>query len=257
MKLWQAFKIAFAMYSKIPMKGADWSKENMKYAICFFPMIGGVIGIVYYIVFSFLQQCGAGTLLTASILVCLPIFITGGIHVDGFLDTMDARSSYAERERKLEILKDSHTGAFAIIGGSVYFLLNLGFASEISSDFVIVVAIGFIYSRAFSGLAMVTLKGARKEGMLASFSNGAEKKAVRLVMGLYLLLAMAGMVWANPVIGAACVLTGWCVFSYYKQMSYKEFGGITGDLAGYFLQICELSILMVAVIMGYISGIIL
>ena len=252
MRIVQAFIIAFAMYSKIPMPKADWSKENMKYAICFFPMIGAVVGCIYGVSFFFLQRFEMGALLKAAVLVCIPILITGGIHVDGFLDTMDARSSYAERERKLEILKDSHTGAFAIIGGVVYFILNLGFASEMSMDIVVLVAMGFVYSRAFSGLAMVTLKGARKKGMLASFSDGAEKKAVRTVMGLYLFLAMCGMIWVNPIIGTVCVLTGWGVFFYYKHMAYKEFGGITGDLAGYFLQICELSILIVAVIMKYV-----
>ena len=42
--LWNNFKVAFAMYSKIPMPRADWSKENMKYTFCFFPFIGLVIG---------------------------------------------------------------------------------------------------------------------------------------------------------------------------------------------------------------------
>ena len=35
--LWNNFKVAFAMFSKIPMPRADWTKENMKYMFCFFP----------------------------------------------------------------------------------------------------------------------------------------------------------------------------------------------------------------------------
>lgn len=38
--LWNNFKVAFAMFSKIPMPRADWTKENMKYMFCFFPFIG-------------------------------------------------------------------------------------------------------------------------------------------------------------------------------------------------------------------------
>ena len=45
-RLWNSFKIAFAMYSKIPMPKADWEKENMRYMMCFFPLIGIVIGAV-------------------------------------------------------------------------------------------------------------------------------------------------------------------------------------------------------------------
>ena len=43
-RLWNSFKIAFSMYSKIPMPRADWEKENMRYMMCFFPLIGAVIG---------------------------------------------------------------------------------------------------------------------------------------------------------------------------------------------------------------------
>ena len=48
--LWNSFKIAFAMFSKIPVPQADWSKENMKYMFCFFPFIGAVIGAVSLLV---------------------------------------------------------------------------------------------------------------------------------------------------------------------------------------------------------------
>ena len=58
--------------------------------------------------------------------VLLPVLVTGGIHMDGFLDTTDALSSWQPREKKLEILKDSHAGAFAIIMGCSYFVLALG-----------------------------------------------------------------------------------------------------------------------------------
>ena len=59
----------------------------------------------------------------AVILTVIPVFVTGGIHVDGLLDTSDALSSWQERTRRLEILKDSHAGAFAIITA---FILSSG-----------------------------------------------------------------------------------------------------------------------------------
>ena len=44
--LWNSFKIAFAMFSKIPMPQADWSEENMRYMLCFFPFVGAAVGVV-------------------------------------------------------------------------------------------------------------------------------------------------------------------------------------------------------------------
>ena len=106
--LWNNFKVAFAMFSKIPMPRADWTKENMKYMFCFFPFIGTVIGgltmLVAYLGLRFGYQPGFVT----AVLVLVPVFVTGGIHVDGLLDTSDALSSWQERSRRLEILKDSH-----------------------------------------------------------------------------------------------------------------------------------------------------
>ena len=58
---------------------------------------------------------------TAVVLVLVPVIVTGGIHVDGLLDTSDALSSWRDREKRLEILKDSHAGAFAVITACVYF----------------------------------------------------------------------------------------------------------------------------------------
>lgn len=76
--------------------------------------------------------------------------------------------------------------------------------------------------------------------MLAVFSDGAEKQITRVVLVLYMLLAGGGMVALSPRLGGAAVLMGVLVFAYYRYKSYKEFGGITGDLAGWFLELCEL-----------------
>lgn len=97
--IWNNFKVAFAMYSKIPMPPADWEKENMKYALCFFPWVGLAVGAVSAVLFWLLQQIGAGSMLRAAVLTAVPVLVTGGIHLDGYLDTMDALSSWREKQR--------------------------------------------------------------------------------------------------------------------------------------------------------------
>ena len=66
--------------------------------------------------------------------MAVPLLVTGGIHLDGFMDTTDARSSYGDMEKKLAILKDSHVGAFAVIGCSFYLILSAGAWSEIDAN---------------------------------------------------------------------------------------------------------------------------
>ncbi|MDE6595475.1 MAG: adenosylcobinamide-GDP ribazoletransferase, partial [Oscillospiraceae bacterium] len=58
----------------------------------------------------------------------------------------------------------------------------------------------------------------------------------------------AVMIVLNPICGTAAFLCGGAVFIYYRIFSVRRFGGITGDLAGYFLQLCEIWIIAGAVI---------
>ena len=250
MYLLESCAVAFSMYSKIPMPRVEWNEKNMKYAMCFFPLIGAVIGILEVLLGSFLRNIKVGNLLFAVVMTLLPVMITGGIHMDGFMDTMDAVSSYGDREKKLEILKDSNSGAFAILGMSCYFLWSLAMWSEVSPDMFSVIACGYVLSRSFSGLSIVTFQPARNSGLARTFQDGAKRKNVRMVMVLFLIAFSALILWLNLVLGAAALIAGSLVFLYYKRLCDRQFGGVTGDLAGYFLQVCELAMLTGIVLAG-------
>ena len=172
--------IAFSMYSRIPMPMFEWKEEDMKYAMCFFPAIGMVIGAVFYGMFLLLSWLLPGSFLAAGILLAVPIFITGGIHMDGFMDTCDARASYGDREKKLAILKDTHTGAFAVIFGALYLILYAAACMELDRETAVLVSIGFVISRSLSGLSTVTFPEARKHGMLADFMKDAKRKKKKM-----------------------------------------------------------------------------
>lgn len=247
MKYINSFIIAFAMYSKIPMPRADWKKENMKYVMCFFPWIGVVIGLCFYLWGSYADRIPAGQILYAIILTILPVWITGGIHVDGLLDTADALSSWQTKERRLEILKDSHAGAFAVIMGCLYFLAYFGFASELSKEGIPIVAMGFFLSRCLSGYAVTAFPCAKDSGLAATFANGADKKRAGLVLVVETCAVMVLMLWKHVFLGGAAIVLSLLTFFYYRKMSVDKFGGITGDLAGWFLQMCELMILIAVV----------
>ena len=113
----QTIAVAFAMFSAIPVPQFDWNEKNMRYAMCAFPLIGAVCGVLWYL-------CGAlplPALVRAGGFCLIPVWVTGGIHLDGYADTCDALSSYGDTAKKLEILKDPHCGAFAVIRLCSYF----------------------------------------------------------------------------------------------------------------------------------------
>ena len=253
MNLPGSMMIAFSMYSRIPVPQVQWTKERMKYAMCFFPLIGAVIGLMEYGAILLFRTMGF-SFLTQILPVVIPVAVTGGIHMDGLLDVIDAKSSHGETEKKLEILKDPHTGAFAIIGCGIYFLLYLAFFMEMRPVMIPSFCITFVITRALSGLSVVTFPMAKKSGLAAAFSDGAHKRVVGTVMVLYIFISLIAIwLFTGAFAVSGVIAISFVVFLYYYHMSKREFGGITGDLAGYFLQILELALVMGLAILSHMK----
>lgn len=251
MKILKAMVIAFSIYSKIPVPQFEWKEEDMEYMMCFFPWIGGVIGLAFYGWAVLCEKFAVGTLCYALIAAAIPLIISGGFHVDGYMDTMDALHSYQSREKKLEILKDSHIGAFAAIMLVLYYLIDIAAISEIHTrKAVFAVAAVFFLARCLSGIAVVTLQPAKKEGLLYTFASGAQKEKVKRGLYLQLILCMALMIIISKQYGVAAIIASLLSFLYFKKKSYKEFGGITGDTAGFFVTVCEAAAAVAVAIAG-------
>lgn len=242
MIFFESFLVALSTYSAIPVLQFDWNEKNMKYAICFLPAVGIICGAIlsgWYILSDILN---ISDFFFSVIAVCIPVLITGGIHIDGYMDTVDALSSYQVRERKLEILKDPHCGAFSVIYCIIYFLLNLAFVYELNiSGSILVLCPMFTLSRALSVLCAVNMPNARKSGMLCAYTQNAERKWVNTAMTAVGILSAFAMVLISPVMGGIAVCGSLISVFFYCRMAKKQFGGVTGDTAGFFLQICELS----------------
>ncbi len=249
MSVINSFFSAILMYSRLPAPNVEWNEENRRYSLVFFPFIGAVIGGVLILWKMICDYFSFGKFLYAAVCTVIPVMITGGIHIDGFCDVNDAVSSFAEKEKKLEIMKDPHVGSFAIIKLCIYFLIQTALFSEAESlSAMIICALGFIQSRAFSALAAVTLPNARGEGSLHNFTKPAHKKVTVAAEIFYILLTLGLSLFIDAKSAAAAFLCGIGIFVYYVFFSKKNFGGITGDLAGYFLCLYEIWFLAGAVI---------
>lgn len=246
--LFESMLIAFSMYSKIPMPKVEWNEKNMKYAMCFFPMIGIVIGVCVQIIGTLLIKSTFGSLFFSVIMTLLPIMITGGIHLDGFLDTMDALSSWGDKEKKLQILKDSNSGAFAIIGMGCHLLCNIALWSEVSVEMLPLISCTYVLSRALSGYSVVTFQTAKNSGLAKTFQDAAQKNRVKMTMYCWMVISACCMLVYSFKNAIPLFVAGALFFQYYKRLCKKQFGGITGDLAGYFLQVFELLMLGVIVL---------
>ncbi len=254
MKILKSLCSAFLMYSTIPMPKVKWCEENRRYALCFFPLIGTITGALLMAWYTLYSNGYFKEWLFAALACVFPLWISGDIHMDGYCDVLDAEGSHADRAKRLEIMSDPHIGSFAAIGLGVYIVLQFGLFTQVDSrQAAAVVALGYVLSRALSGLAAVTFRSAKSEGTLQSFVRPAHRAvSVTVLCGITVLTA-AGMLIADPIFGGAALAAACGTLAFYRIFAYKRYGGITGDLAGFFLQLCELAILAAVVIAAVIA----
>ena len=236
--------MAFQMFSVVPMPRVEWKKENMRYMLCCLPLVGAVIMAALWLWMLLCGALGFGSVLYAAGLTLIPALLSGGIHLDGFCDTADALSSHALPERKREILKDSHTGAFAILYMAGWTLAYFALCTETEPTHQRVLFLGGlqIFSRALGAFASVTLPGSGQTGLLATFRSAAEKRAAG-ILGAWLLACAAGLCALSLPGGlAAALLAAVCYFGL-RRMAVREFGGMSGDLAGYIITLSQLVML--------------
>lgn len=242
MSIIRSLIIAFSSYSKIPMPQFAWKDSDMKYVMSFFPAVGAVIGALEYVWYVLSEAWNVGEIAFCMISVLIPVLVTGGFHVDGFMDTSDAISSYRDREKRLEILKDSHVGAFAVIRLMTAAGVFVAAVSMIRTNAAsLVFALGFVLSRSLSALAVLHFPSAVHQGSLFYTSSNSSRKINTISTGIISLASAVLMICIFPLGGILAVCGAAGSFVWYRIMSMRKFGGITGDLAGYFVVICEVS----------------
>lgn len=252
---------AFSLFSKIPMPHIHLDEKDMRLCLCFFPLVGVVLGVLEYAAAQLLLWAQVSSALTVCILCTLPVLFTGGIHLDGFIDTSDALCSYGSREKKLEILKDAHVGAFAVIRLVVWFLFYYGALFELVYGRYSVCGgiaawcVSFPLVRSICILFIVYCNAAKENGMGSVEKKTASKAAVRIAGIFFGLLCIAVLCRISIVLCVVTVCVLLAVSLYYYHKVIRQFGGITGDLSGWFISVSELSVLLALVAGSILSNI--
>ena len=242
--------VAFSLFSALPMPRVEWNGRNMRYALWAFPLVGALIGGACAL---WVRLCGLlelPALLRGAGLCLLPVLLTGGIHLDGYADTRDALASYGDPARRREILRDPHLGAFAAIRLCMYFIASLALWTCLPEFRCGAVVCAFCLSRTLSGLALTAFPLAEGSGLARSFAEAADRRRVRNGLIVLAVLLCAGLV---PLGGWSMVPAAGGVFWYYRRMSARNFGGLSGDLAGWFLQTAELWMLGALCLQEYVE----
>lgn len=242
MIFFETLAVAFGMFSAVPVPQPQWNEKNMRYAMCAFPLVGVVCGLAWW---AWSAVCGAWAIpvpLRAAGLCLIPVLVSGGIHLDGYADTCDALASFGSAEKKMEILSDPRCGAFAVIRLCCYFVAYAALCAslETTGTAVLCMVLGFVLERALSGFAIASFPLAKNTGLAHTFASAAHRAVVRRVLVLLSALLGAALVLVGGLAGAAMLAAALCALWRYYRMALKQFGGISGDLAGWFVQRAEL-----------------
>ena len=229
--------IAFSMFSAIPVPQVQWNEKNMRYILCAFPLVGAAIGLGCVLWVWLCTVMHLPQLLQGAGLCLLPAMLSGGIHLDGYADTWDALASQGDVEARQKILKDPHMGAFAAIRLCMFFIADFALWVVLPAFPAVAVVCSFCLSRALSALAVSTFPLREGAGLARSFADASDRMTVRYfsaALSVLLCAVMAGNggIWMIPAAA--------CVFGVYRFRIVPKFNGLSGDLAGWFVQTAEI-----------------
>jgi len=203
-----------------------------------FPVVGAILGLVLVIGHAVAMACLPAPV-AALLVVVTWVFLTGGLHLDGWTDCWDALPSSVPRENRYEILKDSRVGTFGVV--AVVALLAVK-ATAIATGEVSAVML-FLAPVIGRGVMLMAASSAarRDDGMGAMFLSTLNGSVLRWIAGITVALAVLGGWKGLAALGAAYLGSLW-----FRRVAESRIGPINGDVLG---GMCELSeaIVLVAV----------
>ncbi|WP_109441155.1 adenosylcobinamide-GDP ribazoletransferase [Acinetobacter haemolyticus] len=235
-----SFWIALQFLTVLPiqLKTIPTAQQNAQ-AILFYPFIGLLIGLV--LCASAILLFKLPTILLASIILVLWIWLTGGLHLDGLADTADAWvGAFGDKERTLNIMKDPACGPIGVLSlvmicvlkfTAIYVLLE----QQLTAFLIVVPAIG----RSAVLFLFLTTRYVRQQGLGRSIADLLPKKYACIVFVITLtLLCVFGWVGLFSLIMFLLVLL------YLRKKFIDRISGITGDTVGASIELTEVSVLM-------------
>lgn len=212
-------------------KQIDFNKENLKYSVFYLPLVGFIIGGLAGLVFYFLSPYNL--MIASFITLLMTIILTGGLHIDGLSDTFDGFFSNRDKERTLEIMKDSRIGAFGVLSIVLIVLFKFILIFNIT-NLPLVLALSFANSRLVIAWIISTKKSSKSKGLGKMFNDSNPKNLV-LVSGIIycIILIFLDIKYLIPL------LINFILGQYISYVSYKKIDGLTGDVYGSIIELGE------------------
>ena len=246
MSLLRSFLICVSMYSIIPVPNIAWQEKDMKYIFYMLVFLGILLGLAEYGIYVTAEHFQISSVLYAALSTALIVLFTGGIHFDGYADTIDAIFCHGNQEKRQQVLKDSNSGAFAIIYTITYFMIMFAaFENMYKSVEIFMLIYTFTLSRIFVLYIIAYTKSATEKGLLYTFSKVENKKALLIYAYLVTIFSFILLYFLAGLTSSLMILLILVIISIILNKYFiKVFGGLSGDLAGFSICIYEVCLLL-------------
>lgn len=220
----------------------EWHDDDFSRSVPYFPLVGLVMGVFMGAVNYGLVYLKTPALMRAVMLVLAELIIIGALMYDGFMDTSDGVFSARNRERMLEIMKDSHVGSNAVIALVCLVLLKAAAYTSLAPHKLTYAFVAlFVCTRTFMVSYIVNYPYARKTGIGHMFKAYAKPAYTYIAFGLCIALVYAcGLPYLYTAVGTFIICQG------IAQFLKGQLGGLTGDTYGFLTECGVVIYLMLA-----------
>jgi adenosylcobinamide-GDP ribazoletransferase len=243
------FLAALRFLTIIPLPGGKPSPGEVGRSIAYFPAVGAIIGLILvglnWLLGLVLPPAIANILLIASLAV-----VSGGLHLDGFVDSCDGMVGHRTAAQRRRVMKDSRAGAFGIIGVSLLLLVKyLSLNSVPESWLVPTLLLMPVLSRWAMVYAVFAYPYARPAGLGKAF----KRETSRPVFLVATVIALAIAVIPAQFAGLAIMLGVWIIAMAIAFFLKSRFGGLTGDSYGAINETAEVVVLILVCLLAHIG----
>lgn len=237
MKILESLVVAFQFLTRLYLPiNVEWDMANLRRSLMWFGLVGAFIGVILAGAMTLFNRFDLIPAVSAIIILLIWIFITGGMHIDGISDMADGFFSMRDKEKTLEIMKDSHVGAFAVI--TIVFLLLIKF--EMLKEFIIIeknvwlLILPPTIARIAAGLVLSFYETTKKSGLGYTFHSSDPRIfwAIGFVVTLIIssILNIKSLIFIGIAILASNLMALW---------AKKKIGGLNGDIYGAIVETVE------------------
>lgn len=212
----------------------------------YFPLVG----LLFALILNLLMLVANGIfprLVMAVLLVIALVLLTGGLHLDGLMDTCDGILGGRTRERRLEIMRDSRVGSFGVLGGACTLLLKFALFASLDMHTLLIAFLTVLpCSRWAMVLALRVFPAARPTGLGVTYRQTVTPMRLLVAGGIAFITAII----AGYLMGVVIWFTTTCVALILGAWFMDRIGGLTGDTYGAIAEVSEVVALLMLIGMG-------